>query len=172
MKDTSQSFEHFGEAVAVGDFNGDGYVDVAAGVPGERTLGIAMGAVHVIYAHANGGIKIPPSDILISISSPGVPGTMAEDDEFGAALATGDFNGDGKDDLAVGIPQRDFAGIADSGEVRVFYGQAGGLDTTTSVFFRQGHVGTGTTIGKDEYFGRALATGWCFSSKPFKNSIK
>ena len=50
-------------------------------------------------------------------------------DAFGSALCSGDFNGDGFDDLAIGAPGEDSpgGGIVDGGTVIVLYGSGAGL---------------------------------------------
>ena len=51
-------------------------------------------------------------------------------ESFGAAFAVGDFDGDGFDDLATGVPADDGpSAIAGSGSVAVRYGARGGLET-------------------------------------------
>ena len=58
-------------------------------------------------------------------------GTPELHDHFGAALAAGDFNGDGAEDLAIGVPDEDLALSENAGEVDVVYGLAvTGLSTT------------------------------------------
>jgi len=63
-----------GWAAAAGDFNGDGFADLAVGAPGE-TVGAAAdaGAVEV-YAGVNTA-PIPDSGRLLFQNAPGVPGT-------------------------------------------------------------------------------------------------
>ena len=53
---------------------------------------------------------------------PGIPDGNSIDDHQGWALATGDFNGDGADDLAVGAPDEDISGAVDAGAVNIYYG--------------------------------------------------
>ena len=129
--------------VARGDFNGDGVTDLAIGVPGEdRTLttfdGLSggttrevpdAGAVHIIYGSASG---------LTSAGNQLLDQGIGKDDgeRFGAALASGDFNGDPYSDLAVGAPgERDSSGNV-VGAVQVFFGTADGLTRTGSRSFR------------------------------------
>ena len=69
-------------SVALGDFNGDGKIDVA-------TVGNTTGAVNVLIGNGDGTFGAPVAYATL----PGVP--------IIAAIATGDFNGDGKTDLAV-----------------------------------------------------------------------
>ncbi len=51
------------------------------------------------------------------------------DDGFGASLAVGDFNGDGRDDAAIGAPLEDTAAGTDRGQVVVAYGSQFGLSS-------------------------------------------
>lgn len=58
--------------------------------------------------------------VAISDISPGTANQVGA--RFGAALAAGDFNGDGRTDLAVGSPERSVSGLADAGVVALFQG--------------------------------------------------
>ena len=129
IEGVSASGEAFGSAFASGDFNGDAYGDLAIGDPNE---GFAGGAVNVIYGSASGlSATIVLSDQLFTQDSPNVEGTSETWDRFGTALAAGDFNGDGKDDLAVGSPDEDVGPIVDAGSSNVIYGSApAGLSPT------------------------------------------
>jgi len=150
------------------DFNGDGYSDLAIGVPWEDVQGQTnAGAVNVVYGSAN-GLTTTDNELL----RPGkdvqgvIGGAPVADSEWGSSLATGDFNGDGYDDLAVGAPREDvvwFSGpVPRAGSVRVIYGSALGL--------QGGNVGpddqwltqndfAGEWYGPWELFGEALSAG-------------
>src|SRR5262245_10913413 len=125
--------------IAKGDFNGDGFADLAVGVPGEDTPNDVSnsGAVNVIYGSAaglttsaTGGPPIPAPQCW-SQNAAGVPGVSEAGDAFGSALAAGDFNGDGYSDLAIGVPGEDLT-ETDTGAVIVIYGSRNGLTATST----------------------------------------
>src|SRR5687767_7348065 len=72
-----------------GDFNGDGYADLAVSVVGERVGGFDFaGAVHVLYGSAT-GLK-STADQFWNGNSSGLGGSVQSiEEEFGAALAIG-----------------------------------------------------------------------------------
>ena len=188
VPDTAQSDDLLGFSQASGDFNADGFADLAVGAPGEDLNAVRdSGLVNVFYGSAAGlstvnartyslsntaygartdaffGFQVVAgdfdddgdSDLAIGASgfgrvfvvkgSPsglgtflsvfgqnttGVPGTHSSIDQFGSALAAGDANGDGRDDLAIGaifdFEDRGFS----SGSVTMLYGTASGLSGT------------------------------------------
>jgi hypothetical protein len=132
------------------DFNGDCTADLAVGAVGEDN---AVGVVQVLYG-SPGGIT-DAGNQLWSQNSPGIAGTAEADDSFGAALAAGDFNGDGPADLAVGAPgEEGFVGV-----VQVLYGSANRLTATGSQLWAQNSPGIADTAEAGDFFGGALAAG-------------
>ncbi|HEY8154077.1 MAG TPA: hypothetical protein VII72_08125 [Myxococcota bacterium] len=125
--------------VAKGDFNNDGFADLAVGVPNEETpSGVPdAGAVIVIYGSTNGltatDASVPPSQFW-SQNASGVPGESETGDLFGSALAAGDFNDDNFSDLAIGVPGEglviDGVERLNSGRIVVIYGSPAGLTAT------------------------------------------
>ena len=69
---------------------------------------------------------IRDSEYSRSQSSPNVSGAVETGDAFGSTLTAGDFNADGTDDLAVGVPGESIGSAEDAGAIHIFYGQAGG----------------------------------------------
>lgn len=129
-----------------GDFDNDGFDDVAIGVPKENNGAAGnCGAVHVLYGDTP-NLTTAGSQLIYQSS---IALTDETGDQFGSALAVGDFNGDGFDDLAIGIPFEDI-GASNQGAVAVLYGSATGLTATGSQFLtRAGAIA-------NEYMGFSL----------------
>ena len=135
-----ESDQDFGRALAVGDFNRDGLEDLAIGVSGETVNGVAeAGAVAVAYGVSDDGFGVIQR---LSQDLSGVDDVAEQGDRFGAALAVGDFDADGHDDLVVGVPGESFSGAGGAGGFHVFYGG-----------------GFGATGLREEFFDRSIAGG-------------
>ena len=159
IKGEAQPEDSFGAALAVGDFNQDGADDLAIGVPDESIDGIPdAGAVHVILGSLGEGL-VSPGDQFWHQNVEGVKGEAQIDDEFGAALAVGDFNNDSFPDLAIGVPGESVDGIPGAGAVNVLYGSAAGLDTPGDQFWTQNTEGIKGDAEVGDNFGAALAVG-------------
>src|SRR5262245_4107910 len=134
-----------------GDFNGDGFDDIAVGVPYED-IGSAedAGAVQVFKGSPTG---LMPGKFW-NEDTANVRDTAERYDNFGAATASADFNGDGFDDLAVGVP-REYCSDIDCGAVHIFYGQSNGLQATDPDDQRwtQDSSGIGGTAEPGDFFG-------------------
>jgi hypothetical protein len=159
IKDQAEQGDQFGTGLASGDFNGDGFADLAVGAPFDSVGTVnKAGLVNVIYGTAAG--LAATGNRVFSENTSGIAGDGAEkNDLFGASLAAGDMNGDGVDDLAVGIRQEGVGSASSAGAVTVLYGSAGtGLTTAGSQFWTQNDLnGSGAQTGA--VFSRGLATG-------------
>jgi hypothetical protein len=146
----------FGEALAAGDFNGDGRDDVAVGAPETEYL-VAKGAVGVLYGSADG--ITTTGSVWLDQDSPGVPGTGEDGDVFGWTLAAGDFDGDHRADLAVGLPQETLGSHDFAGGVVVLRGSAAGLTGTGAQWFDQDTAGVPGSSESRDWFGNSLTAG-------------
>ncbi|HSX59078.1 MAG TPA: FG-GAP repeat protein [Tahibacter sp.] len=154
-----ESGDAFGTSLAVGDFDDDGYDDLAIGVKGEDVGSVSdAGAVQIAYGSSTGitGAR----DQLITRNGDGltVPPTLVE--LYGSTLASGDFNEDGYADIAIGaLRARCPNGTDASGAVVMMLGSAGGIVNTGTRQFRPGVLGVQGTCTDNSVFGRALAAG-------------
>jgi uncharacterized protein (TIGR03437 family) len=145
-----ESNDRFASALAAGDFNGDGWDDLAIGSPGESS---ARGIVNVIYGGPGGLTSAGNQTWEQGVG--GIDGNAETNDLFGSAVAAGDFNHDGFDDLAIGAPGED----GGRGIVQVIYGSSGGLTSQNNQAWRQGNNGIRDSAEVGDSFGFSLAVG-------------
>ncbi|GAB4316671.1 MAG: hypothetical protein Kow0059_09290 [Candidatus Sumerlaeia bacterium] len=123
-----------------GDVNGDGYADFLIGAPGYKSDSGLVYLIYggprylllqqrIIYLDAN-----PPADRMIRIHG-GSAGLRAGTSVSGA----GDFNGDGFDDIVIGVP----FGNGGKGEAAILFGRSGPLDPSGAIDLRTFEYGNG-----------------------------
>ncbi|MEU5774542.1 FG-GAP and VCBS repeat-containing protein [Streptomyces venezuelae] len=157
-------------ALAAGDFNGDGHTDLALGNcrevadeniddpcgPEELAEG---GGIHIHYGDGDGLVW---EGQTLNQNTPGVPGVAEKGDGFGNALAAADIDGDGKDDLIAGAPGEAIGSAARAGAVTVLKGGANGILTEDgravgAVSYQQNSPGVPGGAEAGDLFGAALA---------------
>jgi len=126
---------------ATGDFDGDGWADLAIGNPwrtvdgrsgaGEVRVHLSAGrpiSSHRYFTISLGGSSAAPVRDSFRVDGLMVDDRAQENDWFGFSVTAGDFDGDGRDDLAIGAPGKDLRhrGAMNEGRVYVLYGSAAG----------------------------------------------
>ncbi len=114
--------DQFGYCVGAGDLDGDGIAELVVGAPGlaDSTGGQHAGAVFVFRL-----------SVLDTLSSAGRATHLADrtvfgnsdQGRFGSAVAVGDLDADGFEDLAVGAPDAGSGNSVARGEVSVYFGR-------------------------------------------------
>jgi hypothetical protein len=153
-----EAYDLFGRALAAGDFNGDGFDDLAIGVPGESIGTTARaGAVNILFGSRDG--LTSDNNKLWYQNSSGIAGRSERYDGFGASLAAGDFNGDSFADLAVGVPSESIGTTARAGAVNIVYGSRDGLTSDNNKLWYQNSSGIAGRSERHDLFGLSLAAG-------------
>ncbi len=141
------------------DYNCDGYADLAVGVPGGTVNGGANQGFVLVFWGTNGGLD--PRASVLHIGAGGAAGTAMTGDVFGSAVASGNFDGDQCDDLAVSAPGVDVGAQTDAGVVYMYFGKNGapGFDTTRTRRFVRGAGGVPGTSQRGAQWGWSLSAG-------------
>ncbi len=156
IKGVASAGDELGSSLACGDFDADGYDDLAIGVPGDRVGGARGGAVNVLYGSSSG---LSDVDQYLHQGSETLGGSVEDGDLLGASLAADDFDGDGYDDLAIGAPGEDIGNVSDAGLVYVVYGSSSKLDISGADVFHQDTPKVKQKAEAGDRFGAALAAG-------------
>ena len=156
IADSVEDSDYFGYSLSSGDFNNDGYADLAVGVIYEAIGAVGnAGLVHVIYGSA-AGLTSAGSQIWHQ-NSAGIADSAEAFDSFGYPLSSGDFNNDGYDDLAVGAINEDIGAVGNAGLVHVIYGSAAGLTSAGSQIWHQNSAGIADLVEAGDGFGTSLS---------------
>lgn len=149
----------FGTVLTAGDFDGDGLDDLVAGAP--RSGFAEIGGIALLRG-TDAGLTptarqwIPGDDWRLPVRATG-------GEWFGGVLEAGDFNGDGRDDLAVGFDRDDVevggTAVSAAGSVVVLPGGVGGLDLAAGQRFHQDSPGVPDSVELTDQFGSSLAAG-------------
>ena len=166
VTDSTEADDRFGSSLSSGDFNGDGKDDLAIGAPFEDVISgstSSAGQIQVLYGSPSGLSSISPiTNQIWTQDSTNVDDVAEVLDLFGSYISTGDFNGDGKDDLAIGIDEEDVGALANAGAVEVLYGSSSGLSATSPLadqFWTQDSTNVNDLAEVDDFFGSSVSVG-------------
>ncbi len=131
-----------GRGGAIGDLDADGWDDAIVGAYGSNTVYIFNGAT---------GSTDPADSVVI---------THTGSVNFGIAVAAGDLDGDGQDDLVVGATTHDSSSLNDVGAAYVFYGPlTGTLDESDADAVLEGTGGGDQAGGMLAFVGDVVGAG-------------
>jgi FG-GAP repeat len=161
--DGAETGDLWARALAAADFNGDGFADLAIAAGNEDVGGVVdSGAVTVVYGSPAGLDTLAgPGSQWWNQDTPDIQDQPEFDDNFGRSVYGADFDGDGFDDLAIGVTYEDIGTIQAAGAVQVIYGTADGLDALAgpgNQFFSQDSPG----IQEESEVQDRL--GWCLTA--------
>ena len=155
VPDDPEAGDRFGAALLINGFSTTGGLGIAIGVPGEQ-LGSVDGAGAVIISETAAGGS-GTHRYLLSQNTTGVPGTAAAGDNFGATLASSDYDGVGAADLAIGVPNDNPTDVNNAGSVNVIYHDQTQLaGRTGDRLWSQATTGIPGTTQTNDKFGAAL----------------
>lgn len=170
VNDEAEEGDRFGSVLAAANF-GTGHrtnapsvhFDLAIGIPFEDVGNVVnAGAVAVLYGTFEGlqARDSGDADIDQFITQ---AGDIETEDRFGSALTGWDFDGNGRADLAIGVPLENFGTVQDAGAVVVFYAKDiggsefdEGLNTATSETWTQNSSGVDDQCEAGDQFGTTL----------------
>ncbi|WP_327350454.1 FG-GAP and VCBS repeat-containing protein [Streptomyces sp. NBC_01304] len=174
----------------IGDVNGDGYGDLIVGSTAtftpardDRRPDPAGGRI-AVHPGSRDGLSRKSAQIFHQ-GTPGVPGAPepADDagtrdgDDFGARLAVGDCDRDGRTDIAIGSPDESLGSVEAAGAVIVLHGSRNGLTVAGVQAINHNTPGVPGKLKAGDHFGTSLrlldVTGdgraELFAGTPFEN---
>lgn len=152
----------FGSATASGDFNGDGYDDLAVGAPWTTVDKVTRaGSVWVFLGQAHGLLDASGTArrIVLRQGADGLPGKPEQRDQFGYSLASGRLVGNAYDDLAIGSVGESLSGATWAGAVTLVPGGRTGPQQKAARVLSQATRGVAGAPEDYDRFGAALAVG-------------
>ncbi|MGW7055099.1 FG-GAP-like repeat-containing protein [Streptomyces sp. NPDC054887] len=158
----SHTSKYLGTAYSgtVGDVDGDGYGDLITRDNGHLTEDVdhRPGSITIQYGTSTGPTNTGKK--VITQATTGVPGASETNDAFGASLSAGDVNGDGKAEVAVGVPGESLDAATGTGAVILLKGAskaAGGMTGKGAIAYNQSTAGVPGVSESGDDFGRQVS---------------
>ena len=167
-----------GAALAWGDFDNDGYGDLAIGSPNADVFDPFFSArrdAGTVTVEFGSAIGLGNPEVLWFKLAQTADGTVDLDvgdssepnDHFGAALAAGDFDNDGLDDFAIGVPNEDVNLFGtDEGMAHLVFGAENGFSRRVTHTAANWCSVSSCGPQNNAQFGRVLAMGDAVAEAP------
>ena len=170
--------DRFGSRTTFGDFNGDGLDDLVITAPHKDVNGIENAGMIWVLPGLPQGMGIINSAKSFDLSMFITDDAISSGDHWGEMIASGDFNGDGYEDIAISSPNvntcdddidtlieylygpsNQMCDKENAGLVVILYGSKTGLDSTTYQVINQGTKGIPDASENNDNWGLSLAEG-------------
>ncbi len=154
-----KDFDEFGGAItSIGDFDGDGIPDIAAGLPQDDDGAVRAGAVRLIFFNGDGTVK---SHVKISATQGGFGGILNAHDGFGYSVAwLGDLGAGAPTPRALAVGQRHYptdpGPATNACAVWILFLNANG-SVNTQIRIKDGEGGFADALNNHMQFGFSLA---------------
>jgi hypothetical protein len=147
-------FQLFGESMAAGDVNGDGFTDLVVGAPRDNFVPQhpSPGSI-VLLTGGPGGVSAARHQTTTERT---FDSHWRNGDHFGTALAVARVTGDRFADVIVGAPREHVAGNAGAGAVYLLRGSAHGIASQNAQRFTLSSPNVPGAASKDAAFGSAV----------------
>jgi FG-GAP repeat len=111
------------------------------------------GGMHILFSDPATGLLTATGSQFFHQNTPGIKDAAESLDYFGWSVATGDFDANGNDDIAVGVPFEDLKGLQDVGAVNILYNAS----NSNTQFFHQNKEDIKEVEESSDQFGYSLA---------------
>ena len=154
--------DRFGKGLdSIGDINGDGVIDIMAGVHEDDDGGNNHGAAYVLFLNANGTVQ---SHVKISEITPGFNSTLTNNAGLGWSIAClGDLDNNGTTEVLVSAPFDDVLAVDDGRVYIMSISSTGNLVSNTEISAAVSPI-LAAEISAGDKFGSAVSRGfsmWC-----------
>ena len=158
VKEKAETSDSFGGSMTAGDFDADGFDDLAVSAWTEDHRGVDdLGVVHVLYGSRRG--LTAKGNQLLEPGRTGIRPAPNPQDFFGWSLAAGDFGRGRASDLVIQTSGVEIDGVDRAGAVNVLYGSRRGLRGRGAQLFSQATPGIPDLPELNDVFGWSLTAG-------------